>query len=98
MKKEGQNLKSRISNNNSKKFLKNENWIFLNFTVHFFEIKILISILVSSKIETKFEFMEINCDVKVLLVDVCTVLRLILFITSTLNHGSWANKMDCVGK
>ena len=70
----------------------------LNFTFHFFEIKILISILVSSKIETKFEFMEINCDVKVLLVDVCTVLRLILFITSTLNHGSWANKMDCVGK
>ena len=107
MKKEGQNLKSRISNNNSKKFLKNENWIFsffkfwnmsLNFTFHFFEIKILISILVSSKIETKFEFKEINCDVKVLLVDVCTVLRLILFITSTLNHGSWANKMDCVGK
>ena len=37
----------------------------LDFTFHFFEIKILITILVSSKIETKFEFMEVHCDVKV---------------------------------
>ena len=42
--------------------------------------------------------MEIDCDVKELLVDVCTVLCMILFITSTLNHDFWTNKMDCVGK
>ena len=42
--------------------------------------------------------MEIDCDVKELLVDVCTVLCMILFITSTLNHDFRTNKMDCVGK
>ena len=54
-------------------FLKNENWIFsffsfwnmnLNVIFHFFEIRILTSIWVSIKIETKFEFMEFDCGVK----------------------------------
>ena len=40
-----------------------EIWI-LNVIFHFFEIRILISIWVSIKIETKFEFMEFDCDVK----------------------------------
>ena len=57
-------------------FLKNENCIFsffnfwninLNVIFRFFEIRILISIWVSIKIETKFEFMEFDCDVKELL-------------------------------
>ena len=54
-------------------FLKNENCSFLffkfwnmdvKFIFLFFEIQILISIWVSIKIETKFEFMEFDCDVK----------------------------------
>ena len=57
-------------------FLKNENCIFsffnfwnmnLNVIFRFFEMQILISIWVSIKIETKFEFMEFDCDVKELL-------------------------------
>ena len=36
----------------------------LNFIFRFFEIQILISIWVPIKIETKFEFMKIVCDVK----------------------------------
>ena len=39
----------------------------LNYTFHFYEIRILISILVSIKIETKFEFIESDCDVEKLL-------------------------------
>ena len=54
-------------------FLKNENCVLtffkfwntdLNFLFLFFEIRILISIWVSVKIETKFEFMELDCDFK----------------------------------
>ena len=57
-------------------FLKNENCSFsffkfwnmdLNFTFRFFEMRILISIWVSIKIETKFEFMKVDCDVGELL-------------------------------
>ena len=57
-------------------FLKNENGIFsffnfwkinLNVIFRFFEIRISISIWVSIKTETKFEFMEFDCDVKELL-------------------------------
>ena len=57
-------------------FCKNENCIFsffkfwnmdLNFIFLFFEIRILISIWFSIKIETKTEFMEFDCDVKELL-------------------------------
>ena len=57
-------------------FLKNENCIFsflyfwninLNVIFHFFEIRILISIWVSIKIDTKFEFMQFDCDVTELL-------------------------------
>ena len=43
-----------------------EIWI-LNVIFHFFEIRILISIWVSIKIETKFEFMKFDCDVRQLL-------------------------------
>ena len=73
-------------------FLKNENCIFLffklwnmdlNFVFLFFEIRILISIWVSIKSETKFEFMEFDwlwCQgAFVWLLDVCFVLCLILF-------------------
>ena len=42
----------------------NANFIFL-----FFEIRNVISICVSIKIEPKFEFMECDCDVKELLSD-----------------------------
>ena len=54
-------------------FKKNENCIFsflnfwnvnVNVIFRFFEIRILISIWVSIKIETKFEFIEFDCDVK----------------------------------
>ena len=57
-------------------FLKNENcscsffkfWnMDLNFTFRFFEMRVLISIWVSIKIETKFEFMKVGCDVGELL-------------------------------
>ena len=57
-------------------FLKNEDCIFsffnfwkinLNVIFRFFEIRISISIWVSIKTETKFEFMEFDCDVKELL-------------------------------
>ena len=57
-------------------FLNNENSIFLffefwnmdvKFIFLFFELRISISIWVSIKIETKFEFMEFDCDVKELL-------------------------------
>ena len=63
-------MESIIQKNN---FLKNENCIIsffnfwninLNVIFRFFEIRILISIWVSIKIETKFEFMEFDCDVK----------------------------------
>ena len=69
-------------------FLKNEICVFsffkfwsmeLNFIFIFCEIRILISIWVSIKIETKFEFMEFHCGVKEPLLDVCFVLCLILF-------------------
>ena len=36
-----------------------------NFTFRFFQIRILISL----KIESKFEFMEVDCDVKEILSD-----------------------------
>ena len=58
--------------------MKNENCIFSffkfwnmnsNFTFGFFEIRILISVWVSIKIETKLEFMEVDCDIKELLSD-----------------------------
>ena len=39
----------------------------LNFIFLFIEIRILISIWASIKIETKFEFLEFDCDVKELL-------------------------------
>ena len=41
----------------------------LFFSDLFFEIRALISIWVSIKIETKFEFMEFDCDVKEILSD-----------------------------
>ena len=39
-------------------------YINLNVSFRFFEIRILISIWVSIKIETKSEFIEFDCDVK----------------------------------
>ena len=39
----------------------------LNFTFRFFEMRVLILIWVSIKIETKFEFMKVGCDVGELL-------------------------------
>ena len=44
-----------------------EIWIWMSFFVflkYVFFLNILISIWVSIKIETKFEFMEFDCDVK----------------------------------
>ena len=59
-------------------FSENENYIFsffefrnvnLSFTFRFFERWNLISIWISIKIETKFKFMEVDCEVKELFLD-----------------------------
>ena len=80
-------------------FLKNGNCIFsffnfwninLNVIFRFFEIWILISIWASIKIETKFEFMEFDCDVK----EVLSGYVWIYSMTSTLNTVSLTNKTD----
>ena len=80
-------------------FLKNGNCIFsffnfwninLNAIFRFFEIWILISIWASIKIETKFEFMEFDCDVK----EVLSGYVWSYSMTSTLNTVSLTNKID----
>ena len=90
--------------------MKNENCIFsffkfwnmnLNCTFGFFEKQIPISIWVSIKIETKLEFMEVDCDVKEFLSDwQMFAMYYVWFysMTSTLNDNFLKNKMDRVGK
>ena len=76
-------------------FLKNENCIFsffkfwnMDFIFFSFEIRILISIWFSIKIETKFQFMEFDCDIFVN----CIMSDLIQWLplwTMTLQQTKW---------
>ena len=70
----------------------------LNVIFHFFEIQILISFRVSIKIEAKFEFMGLDCNVKELLSG-CQMFVLYYVssysMTATLNDDSSTNKMGC---
>ena len=73
----------------------------LNFIFRFFEIQILISIWVPIKIETKLEFMKIDCDVKEPLLGWWMfILYYVWFysINYTLNDDSSTSKIDCVAK
>ena len=80
-------------------FLKNGNCIFsffnfwninLNIIFRFYEIRILISIWVSIKIEKKFEFIEFDCDVN----EVLSGYVWTYSMASILNVVSLTNKMD----